>query len=368
MKKIITCILCLMFVLTACVGCTPSSGTGSGGGGGEKVTLTFKQSGSVVKEMTVSKGTMIKATDLPTINSTSTTFAYEWAIEINKPIREDTVVETSRYSKGVKVAVHKTSQYKITGWDTSVRAFMPELTYLPTYYKGGLVTHIDSKSFYISHDEGASYMPASTVKEVVFPEFLETIGPEAFKNCDLEKAIFPSTLKTIAAGAFAGCPLAELKLNDGLVSIGEGAFHPRCRRMVVPEGITILEAAVFASTHIREFVLPKSLVEVKCGGIWPVDTHPLEKIYYAGTYYDWVDLYENISEEQTSAMVNIPGKVDVIAPEDGRERRSSKDAVDWAVIYIYSEEEPEFNYDHEDNKYWHYDAQGNIVEWPDPVE
>ena len=368
MKKIIISIICGILSLTMIAGCG-GTGSGNGGGGGNKVTVSFVQSGATVKEITISKGKTISASDLPVATSTNANFNFEWAIDVTKPILEDKRVETVKYSKGVKLATYKSGQYKVTGWDETVKPFMPAVTYLPTYYKGGVVTNIDSKAFYISHDQGASYMPSSTLEEVIFPEFLETISPEAFKNCKALKTVkFPSTLKQISSGAFASCPLEVIEFNEGLESIGTGAFHPRCRRMVIPEGIKILEAAVFASTHIREFVLPKSLTEVKCGGIWPVDTHPLEKIYYAGDYYDWMDLYDNISEEQTSAMVNIPGKVDVIAPEDGRERRSSKDAVDWAVIYIYSEEEPEFNYDHEDNKYWHYGANGEIEEWPDPVE
>lgn len=374
MKKIITILLSLTFIISVLTGCSPNGGPSTGGG--DKVTVKFMQSGSVVKEISVEKGRRVKASDLPEITTSNVNFKFEWAIDVSKPIEEDINVEMSKYSSGVKVSLYKGNEYQVTGWDENLFSKMPKITYLPSYYNGGLVTNISSKAFHWSSGDGATYVPSYTLEEVVLPEYLVSIGPEAFMACkNLKKINFPTTLRTISSAAFKSCPLKDFRLNDGLEIIGAEAFHPRCEVLYVPEGLEVIDIETFSSTYIKAMILPKSLKEVRKGGIWPVDSSDgrtkdpvLKKIYYRGDWNDWLDLYENISEEQTSAAVNVEGMVDIIAPEDGRERRSSKDAVDWATIYIYSEEEPEFNYDHVENKYWHYDAQGNIVEWPDPVE
>lgn len=371
MKKIFTCILCLTLLLTTLLGaCSSTEGVIDG----NKVTVKFMQNGSVIKEVSVEKGRRIKVSDLPQISSTNAIYSYQWAINVSDPIEQDTTVSTFSYNKGVKVQSYKNNEYEIVGWDEDAFPQMPKITTLPTYYNGGLVTNIASKAFYWTSGEGATYAPSYTLEQIVLPEYLVSIGPEAFMRCkNLAKINFPSTLKSISTAAFKSCPLKDFKLNDGLQTIGAEAFHPRCEVLYVPEGLEVIDIETFSSTYIKAMILPKSLKEVRKGGIWPVDTekYQIRKIYYRGDWNDWLDLYENISEEDTSANVNIPGMVDVMVPGPNgqlKERRSSKDAVDWATIYIYSEEEPEFNYDHVENKYWHYDAQGNIVEWPDPVE
>lgn len=63
-------------------------------------------------------------------------------------------------------------------------------------------------------------------KEIQIPDSVETIGTNAFHNCqDLESITLPASLKTIEVGAFSGCRnLSEVKLPASLKTIKSSVF------------------------------------------------------------------------------------------------------------------------------------------------
>lgn len=63
-------------------------------------------------------------------------------------------------------------------------------------------------------------------KEIQIPNSVETIGTNAFQNCqDLESITLPASLKTIEKGAFIGCrKLSEVKLPASLTTIQSYVF------------------------------------------------------------------------------------------------------------------------------------------------
>lgn len=66
-------------------------------------------------------------------------------------------------------------------------------------------------------------------KEIKIPDSVETIGTNAFQNCqDLESITLPASLKTIENSAFSGCrKLSEVKLPASLTTIQSYVFD-RC--------------------------------------------------------------------------------------------------------------------------------------------
>ena len=64
-------------------------------------------------------------------------------------------------------------------------------------------------------------------KEIQIPDSVETIGTNAFHNCqDLESITLPASLKTIESSAFSGCRnLSKVKLPASLKAIQSSVFH-----------------------------------------------------------------------------------------------------------------------------------------------
>jgi len=80
-----------------------------------------------------------------------------------------------------------------------------------------------------------------TVRTVIIPEGVRTIGSGAFWHCTgLERVTLPSTLTEIGKWAFSGCAgLAETALPDGLTVIGGSAFSGcrLLRELTLPAGL-----------------------------------------------------------------------------------------------------------------------------------
>ena len=71
-----------------------------------------------------------------------------------------------------------------------------------------------------------AFAGVASIKKIVLPEGIESIGDFAFCNCvNLLSVKTPTTCKTIGKYAFNGCSqLSEVELLEGLANIGECAF------------------------------------------------------------------------------------------------------------------------------------------------
>lgn len=62
-------------------------------------------------------------------------------------------------------------------------------------------------------------------EDLVIPEGVEVIDPYVFCNCKtLKRLVLPDSLKTIGKSAFYNCPLTDLELPEGLEFLGDYAF------------------------------------------------------------------------------------------------------------------------------------------------
>lgn len=71
-----------------------------------------------------------------------------------------------------------------------------------------------------------SALHGTSITEIVIPEGVEYVGPNAFMSClNLETITFSSTLKIIDAGAFCYCTsLKDITIPESVEAIGEQAF------------------------------------------------------------------------------------------------------------------------------------------------
>lgn len=153
-----------------------------------------------------------------------------------------------------------------------------------------------------------AYVPQDLSGEIVIPEGVTVIGYMAFKDRNITKVTLPSTLKTIDSYAFYGTDISELYIPASVTEIGE---------------------FVFAETHLKNVVIPKT---VEIIGINSFLSETIEKIYYEGTFDEWIDI--------------------------------TNDSSVGCMAYFYSEEEQTIeNYLETEQTYWYFDAKGQPAFW-----
>ncbi|MGN1033846.1 MAG: leucine-rich repeat protein, partial [Intestinibacter sp.] len=113
------------------------------------------------------------------------------------------------------------------------------------------------------------YLPESafknntSLKEVVLPDYITTIGSGAFDGCtSLQKVALPSKLRTIASYAFRGCTsLENIEIPSLVVTIGTDAFNGCTSLGTVlksnaVEPPTMPSTNPFGGTNIATIVVP----------------------------------------------------------------------------------------------------------------
>ena len=203
-----------------------------------------------------------------------------------------------------------------------------------------------------------AFATCKTLTEVVLPEGLTTMGSGVFYSCEkLVKVTFPSSsLTKIGGGTFSGCSslksvifpdsltemgdantfnnctsLEFVKVPGCVDSVGGGLFKslPNLKTVIISEGTDTLYTYAFRyCSNFTTIVLPKSLTKIMNAVF---EDAALSKIYYNGTAEEWAEIYIDDS--------------------------ISKDKVDAATVYYYSETEPTAQ-----GNYWHY-VDGMPVEW-----
>ena len=105
----------------------------------------------------------------------------------------------------------------------------------------------------------------STIKNIVLPETLESIGAGAFAGCTgLEKVSIPSSVDTVPQGAFQGCTsLSHVHLEEGVTRIDANAFDgcTNLKTLVLPDTIETVNVTAFESCKDFDIVCSSSMKE-----------------------------------------------------------------------------------------------------------
>ena len=117
------------------------------------------------------------------------------------------------------------------------------------------VTRIGSGAFY-----------HTSLKSIVLPESLMSIGDSAFGNCtSLSSINLPQSLTSVESHTFEGCSsLSSIVLPNSVTNIGQYAFADcdSLRSIYIPSSVVFIDDTAFSNTRIKE-------------------------IYYGGTQAQW---------------------------------------------------------------------------------
>ena len=96
----------------------------------------------------------------------------------------------------------------------------------------------------------------TSIKNVIFPDGLESIGQDAFKGAALEGTLeIPASVKGIGSSAFYWMESddLELVLHEGLEYIGASAFHSTdfAGDLIIPDSVRFIGASAFRYSYFR---------------------------------------------------------------------------------------------------------------------
>ena len=106
-----------------------------------------------------------------------------------------------------------------------------------------------------------AFMGWSSLSNVNLGDSLETIGEDAFADCNISAIKLPSTLKTL--GGFQGCHLTEVDIPAGVTAINGAAFAKnQIKSVTLPEGLTEIGYRAFDSCPISSVTIPKGVTVI----------------------------------------------------------------------------------------------------------
>lgn len=126
--------------------------------------------------------------------------------------------------------------------------------------------------------------------DVVVPEFITDIGPDAFNGCDFLKSIkIPTSVKSIGEWAFNHCSnLTSITIPSGVECI-EFCMFSGCSSLTsitIPDGVTsIYDHAFCGCESLTNIMIPDSVTDI---GAWIFeDCKRLMSISFKGTKEQW---------------------------------------------------------------------------------
>lgn len=198
---------------------------------------------------------------------------------------------------------------------------------MPTkqYYYGGVTT---DKTFIVY------YIPTSLKEVKVTGNYISSQLDHFFYNCtDLTSIIIQDNVVLIGYSAFYNCTnLTHLTLPDSVITIGSYAFQD-CNSLTsitIPDSVKVINEGAFQGCSALTYIIvPNSITKIWKGAFQ--DCSSLMNVYFNGTANEWSNI--SINNSNNTSLIN-------------------------AALYFYSETKPI-----DDGKFWHYDENGEIIEW-----
>lgn len=105
--------------------------------------------------------------------------------------------------------------------------------------------------------------------DVVIPDRITEIAPQAFRQSDVETVSFPASLEKIGWSAFEECRLLEsVTIPEGVESIGSEAFSgcDSLKSVQLPTTLSVIEDGVFGHcSSLERIVVPEGVESIGSG-------------------------------------------------------------------------------------------------------
>ena len=112
-----------------------------------------------------------------------------------------------------------------------------------------------------------AFSGCDSLTEIIIPDSVTSIGSRAFYSCDsLTEIIIPDSVTSIGSSAFYSCDsLTHVTLGNGVTSIGNYAFYScdSLTNAVIGNGVTSIGSSAFYSCDsLTEIVIPDSVTSI----------------------------------------------------------------------------------------------------------
>ncbi len=198
------------------------------------------------------------------------------------------------YSEGLEYELVETGEgapyFKVVGFGTctDVDIVIPD-THTDAEGRTHTVKEIGDSAFCVS-DPYLGIMPMTkSLKSVVIPDSVTSIGGDAFLYCEsLERVVIPEGVTTIGSRAFGECySLASIEIPHGVTDISFNMLG--------------------ACTSLTSITIPVTVTSFER---WSFAGCPLEDIYYAGTAEQWM-LIQGRNQIEGDYIVHCAGDVNI---------------------------------------------------------
>ncbi|MCR5123980.1 MAG: leucine-rich repeat domain-containing protein [Treponema sp.] len=161
-------------------------------------------------------------------------------------------------------------------------------------------------------------------ERIAVPDGIVALGNRAFRSCkSLLSVTIPKSVRAVSSITFDGCnSLMEIsvdeenpsyKTENGLLMTKDGKTVVRCPqrltgKVIIPDGVELIERKAFAETGISEVVIPRSCKTIRNESF--IRSSTLKSAKFLGTEDEW-------DEVQRDDLWNYMSGIDFVECTDG---------------------------------------------------